>query len=66
MPRAALQRQRLLALFLAAMMLLFSPLILQFEALGLWLGVPVLLIYVFGVWGLVIALAAWIIGRGTD
>lgn len=48
------------------MLLLFSPLVMQFETLGRWLGVPVLFIYLFGVWGGVIAVAAWIISRSSD
>lgn len=66
MPRSTLLRQRLLTLFLVALLLLFSPLVLQFEALGRWLGIPALLIYIFAVWSAVIVLAAWIISRGQS
>ncbi len=66
MQYSTLLRQRLIALFLAAVLLLFSPLALQFEALGSWLGIPVLFIYIFTVWAGVIAATAWIIGRGSD
>ncbi|NEX21515.1 hypothetical protein G3480_14555 [Thiorhodococcus mannitoliphagus] len=66
MPRSTLLRQRMLTLFLAAMMLLFSPLVLQFEAFGRWLGIPILLLYIFAVWAAVIALAAWLLSRGAD
>ena len=31
---------------------------------GYWLGVPRILVYLFGVWGLLLALSAW--ARGGD
>ncbi|QVL48384.1 MAG: hypothetical protein KFB96_22710 [Thiocapsa sp.] len=66
MPRATLLRQRLLLLFLAGMLLLFSPLVMQFERLGRWLGAPVLLMYLFITWAALIAVAAWIVSRIRD
>ncbi len=66
MPRATLLRQRLLLLFLAGLLLLFSPLVIQFERLGSWLGAPALLVYLFLVWGALIAIAAWIVARSRD
>ncbi len=66
MTRATLVRQRLLSLFLAGLLLFFSPLVLQFEALGRWLKVPILLIYLFLAWAAVIAMAAWILSRSRD
>jgi hypothetical protein len=66
MPRATLLRQRLLLLFLAGMLLLFSPLVLQFETLGRWLGVPALFVYLFATWAGLIAVAAWIALRTRD
>lgn len=66
MPRANLLRQRLLTLFLLALLALFSPLVVQFESVPAWLGVPALYLYLFGVWAVVIAAAAWIVSRGRD
>jgi hypothetical protein len=66
MPRATLLRQRLLALFLAALFAFFSPLAGQFESVPDLAGVPALYLYLFGVWALVIALATWIVSRGRD
>jgi hypothetical protein len=70
MPRASLTRQRLAALFLVALLLLFSPLLLQVQqALAgreAWLGIPPLYLYLFGVWGLVILLAALVLALGRD
>ncbi len=66
MPRATLLRQRLLTLFLVAMLLLFSPLVLQFANVGRWLGIPALLVYLYCAWSLIIGIGAWIIARGPD
>jgi hypothetical protein len=66
MPRSTLFRQRLLALFLAAVLLLFSPLAMQPESWERWLGLPPLFLYLYGVWAGVIALAAWIVIRNRD
>lgn len=66
MLRATLLRQRLLTLFLGGLLLWFSPLVLQFEAMGHWLGVPILFIYLFMTWAAIILLAAWILTRGRD
>lgn len=58
MPRARLLRQRLLTLFLLGLVLFFSPLVLYFEEAGVWLGIPLLYVYLFAVWALIILLAA--------
>lgn len=66
MPRATLLRQRLLTLFLLALLGLFSPLVARFESMPAWLGIPALYLYLFAVWAVVIAAAAWIVSRGRD
>ncbi|AFL74062.1 hypothetical protein [Thiocystis violascens] len=66
MIRATLVRQRLLTLFLAGLLLFFSPLVPRFETLGRWQGVPLLPIYLFAAWAAIIALAAWILSRSRD
>ncbi|EXJ14918.1 hypothetical protein [Imhoffiella purpurea] len=66
MPRASLLRQRLLALFLAGVLALFSPLVSQFETPERLLGIPSLFIYLFAVWAAIIGAAAWILSRGPD
>jgi hypothetical protein len=66
MPRATLSRQRLLILFLAALLAFYSPLVARFEAVPDLLGIPALYLYLFGVWAVVIAVAAWIVSRGRD
>lgn len=66
MPRASLLRQRLLVLFLVALFGLYSPLPGRFESAPNLGGLPALYVYLFGVWALVIAVAAWIASRGRD
>jgi len=66
MTRATLSRQRLLVVFLAALLALFSPVVRRFETVPGLFGVPALYLYLFGIWALVIAVAAWIVSRGRD
>ena len=66
MTRAALLRQRLSTLFIAGLLALFSPLVLRFEDLGHWLGIPALYLYLFLTWGAMIGAAAWIVSRSRD
>jgi hypothetical protein len=64
--RLALKKQRLVAVFLCGVLLLYSPVISLFDQARLWFGVPVLYLYVFAVWGVLIAVMAWITeGRGN-
>lgn len=61
-----LLRQRLAALFLAGVLLWFSPLVLRVEQAGTWLGIPLLYLYLFAVWALLIGLAAFVLSRSGD
>ena len=63
MQRSSLTRQRLAAVFLGGVLLLFSPLITLFDHPGEWLGIPVLYLYLFGSWAVFIAVTAWVVGR---
>jgi len=58
--RLALMKQRLVAVFLCGVLLLYSPVISLFDQALLWFGVPVLYLYLFIVWGLLVAVMAWI------
>lgn len=60
MRRLALMKQRLVAVFLCGVLLLYSPVISLFDQALLWFGVPVLYLYLFIVWGLLVAVMAWI------
>jgi hypothetical protein len=66
MPNPTLLRQRLAALFLLGLLLWFSPLVLRFEQLGAVFGIPLLYLYLFGVWVMLVLVAALILSRGHD
>ncbi|SDX85830.1 hypothetical protein SAMN05421644_11631 [Allochromatium warmingii] len=66
MPRSNLFRQRLLVLFLLALLLLFSPLAMRPESAESWFGLPALFVYLYAVWAGVIVLAAWIAFHDRD
>lgn len=55
-----MMKQRLVAVFIGGVFLLYSPVISLFDQLRLWFGVPVLYLYLFTVWGVLVALMAWI------
>jgi hypothetical protein len=61
MRHTLLVRQRLVALCLTGLLLLFSPVVGLFERPVAWLGVPLLYLYLFGVWAAMIAVSAWIL-----
>ncbi|MCA0188255.1 MAG: hypothetical protein LCH90_20130 [Proteobacteria bacterium] len=63
MIKATLTGQRLVAVFLLGCVLVNYPVLAVFNPEGAWEGIPVLYLYVFGVWAAVIALMAWIIER---
>lgn len=63
MIKATLTGQRLVALFVLGWVMLNYPLLSVFNVHSAWLGIPVLYLYVFGVWAAVIALMAWIAER---
>jgi hypothetical protein len=63
MIKATLTGQRLVALFLLGWVLVNYPILSVFDVDRVWLGIPAIYLYVFGVWAAVIALMAWIIER---
>jgi hypothetical protein len=58
--RMALIKQRLVAVFLGGLVLLHSPVISIFNQTSQWCGIPVLYLYLFTVWAVLIAAMAWI------
>lgn len=66
MRRSTLLRKRLAAVFLMGAFLLYSPAVSLFEGGASLFGVPLLYYYLFGVWILVIAAAAWNVERGRE
>ena len=66
MIRASLKGQRLAALFLLGCLLLNYPLFSLFAGAANLFGLPLLYVYVFFAWALLIALMATVIERSTD
>ena len=56
-------KQRLVAVFLCGVLLLYSPVISLFDQHRLLFGVPVLYLYLFIVWIVLVAVMAWITER---
>ena len=63
MIKATLTGQRLVALFLLGWVLVNYPILSVFDVDRVWLKIPAIYLYVFGVWAAMIALMAWIIER---
>jgi hypothetical protein len=64
MPNTARRRDRLVGLFAAGVVAFNPPLLNLFR--GTVFGWPVLYIYIFGVWALLIAALALVLERGRD
>lgn len=58
MHRSLLTRQRLVGVFLIGVLLLFSPALTLFDRATEWAGFPLSYLYLFGVWLLLVVLAA--------
>ncbi len=56
-------RARLVALFVLGLLLMNFPLLSLFSREQLVLGMPVLYVYLYGVWALVIGLLIWLMER---
>ena len=63
MPGDSRRGQRLIALFFLGSALLSFPVIAAFNQAVLVAGIPLLVLYLFAVWGALIALAALLIER---
>jgi len=61
MNRHSLTGQRLLALFLLGCLLLNFPVLSLFSTDGMMWGIPLLYVYIFLAWGILIALMALVI-----
>lgn len=64
MMRRSLARQRLVAVFLTAALLFNYPLLSLFDRPEAVFGLPILYVFMFAVWGAVIAVIAWTVERG--
>ena len=66
MIRPSIKGQRLAALFLLGFLLFNYPLLNLFAGPGQVLGIPVLYVYAFTVWALLIGLMAWVVEKRND
>jgi hypothetical protein len=66
MIRPSIRGQRLVALFLLGFLLLNYPLLNLFAGPARVLGIPILYVYVFAVWALLIGLMALAVETGDD
>jgi hypothetical protein len=66
MRKPSLTGQRLAALFLLGFLLLNYPLLSLSSGNQTWLGIPVLYLYIFGIWTALIMLIALVIERGKS
>ena len=57
--------RRLAALFVIGVAALYPPLLGAFNRPGSFLGIPVLPLYLFTVWGALV-LVGWLLGRGDN
>ncbi|ENO89621.1 hypothetical protein [Thauera linaloolentis] len=65
MMRKGLAGQRLVAVFIAGVLLLNFPLLSLFDRPLSLFGLPLLHVYLFAVWGGLIAAVGWIVERGA-
>jgi hypothetical protein len=61
--RSAVKGQRLVVVFLLGVVLFNYPLLALFNRTASVVGLPVLYVYIFGAWALLIGLAALVIER---
>ncbi len=66
MKRPGIHGQRLIALFLFGCLLFNYPLLYLFNIHHHLFGIPLLYVYIFGAWALLIALVAVVVGRDTE
>jgi hypothetical protein len=61
MQRSTLSGQRLVAVFLLGCIFFNYPVLSLFDRAATLLGVPLVFLYLFAAWGLVIVLMAWVV-----
>jgi hypothetical protein len=61
--RSAIKGQRLAVVFLLGVLLFNYPLLALFNRTATLAGIPVLYLYIFGAWALLIGLAALVVER---
>ncbi|MCK0508528.1 hypothetical protein [Aromatoleum anaerobium] len=63
--RKGLAGQRLVAVFLTGVLLFNYPVLSLFDRPELFLGLPMLWFFLFGIWALLLIAVAWIVERGA-
>lgn len=63
MQRSDITGQRLVAIVLLGCVLFNYPVLSLFSKPGTWLGIPLLYLYIFAIWALLIGLTAYVIER---
>jgi hypothetical protein len=66
MHHSILTRQRLVGIFLMGLLLLYSPAMTLFDHATEWGGFPLSYLYLFGVWLLLVVLAAVTVESGRQ
>lgn len=63
--RKGLAAQRLVAVFLTGALLFNYPVLSLFDRPERWFGIPMLWLFLFGTWTVLLAVVAWIVERGA-
>ncbi len=63
MQRSDITGQRLVAIVLLGCVLFNYPVLSLFSKPAMWLGIPLLYLYIFAIWALLIGLTAFVIER---
>ena len=66
MQRSMLSGQRLVAVFLVGCVLFNYPVLSLFDRTAAFLGMPLVFVYLFALWGLLIGLMAWVVEHRGD
>ena len=66
MHHSTLTRQRLVGIFLTGLLLLYSPAMTLFDQASEWAGFPLSYLYLFGVWLMLVVLAAFTVEIGRQ
>ncbi|MBL8514166.1 MAG: hypothetical protein JNJ55_09280 [Betaproteobacteria bacterium] len=65
MPKASVRAPRLIAVLLLGVVLFNFPLLAIFNVKAMLWGIPLLYVYLFAAWAVVIALVCWVVERHT-
>lgn len=66
MQKSTLSGQRLVAVFLAGLILFNYPVLSLFDRFAVVAGIPLVFVYLFAAWAALIALMAWVVERRAE